>query len=87
MHFAILVYDCYRPQRAVDDFVSWSNNSFDTLTKQEFYPTMNKVDLFPQYIATKSGHSRGSTLDLTLVQLPVQEQEIYLPGQPLVPWS
>lgn len=83
--YSLKVYDCYRPQRAVDDFVSWSNNQYDLLMKREFYPTLDKPSLFPDYIATKSGHSRGSTMDLTIVSLanPV-EQETYYPGQPLV---
>mmetsp|Transcript_27362 Transcript_27362/g.53797 ORF Transcript_27362/g.53797 Transcript_27362/m.53797 type:complete len:282 (+) Transcript_27362:147-992(+) len=83
--FTLKTYDCYRPQRAVDDFVQWSSNAFDVLTKEEFYSTLNKSDLFPQYIAFKSGHSRGSTLDLTLVALPANNQSQYLPGQPLTP--
>ena len=82
--YTLKVYDCYRPQRAVDDFVAWSNNSYDLATKEEFYPTLEKSDLFPDYIATKSGHTRGSTVDLTLVKLPVSAQDTYLPGQPLV---
>ena len=87
MKYTLKVYDCYRPQMAVDDFVEWGNNSMDTINKEEFYPTIEKEDLFPDYIATSSGHSRGSTLDVTLVPLPVEEneQETYLPGQPLVP--
>ena len=75
--YTLKVYDCYRPQRAVDDFVIWANNSLDVLTKLEFYPTLNKSDLFPDYIATKSGHSRGSTVDLTLVSLPVNGMIVY----------
>jgi D-alanyl-D-alanine dipeptidase len=82
--YSLKVYDCYRPQRAVDDFVAWSNNSYDLATKEEFYPTLDKSELFPDYIATKSGHTRGSTVDLTLVKLPASTQEVYLPGQPLV---
>lgn len=82
--YVLKVYDCYRPQRAVDDFVAWSNNSYDVITKAEFYPTLEKAELFPDYIATKSGHTRGSTVDLTLVQLPVKSQAVYLPGQPLI---
>lgn len=82
--YSLKVYDCYRPQQAVDDFVNWANNSYDLLMKTEFYPTIEKQDLFPDYIATKSGHSRGSTVDLTIVKLPIQSQEIYYPGQPLV---
>jgi D-alanyl-D-alanine dipeptidase len=82
--YTLKVYDCYRPQRAVDDFVAWSNNSYDLITKAEFYPTLEKSELFPDYIATKSGHTRGSTVDLTLVQLPAKSQAVYLPGQPLI---
>jgi len=76
------VYDCYRPQRAVQDFVEWSRD--DTLTtKAEFYPDMNKDVLFPDYIAYYSGHTRGSTVDLTLVKLPVTSSADYHPGDPL----
>jgi hypothetical protein len=70
----------------VDDFVSWANNSWDVLTKDEFYPSLPKDRLFQEgYIATKSSHSRGSAVDVTLVALPVQAQQVYLPGQPLTP--
>ena len=41
--YSLKIYDCYRPQRAVDDFVAWQNNSFDTIAKTEFYSTLNKV--------------------------------------------
>lgn len=84
MGYTLKVYDCFRPQRAVDDFILWSNNSMDVLTKEEFYPTKDKSELFPEYIATKSGHSRGSTVDLTLVRLPVTDGDVYYPGQSLV---
>jgi len=63
------VFDCYRPQRAVDDFVSWAKDASDVKMKKEFYPAVDKADLFKDgYIAAKSGHSRGSTMDLTLAQ-------------------
>ena len=63
----LLIYDAYRPQRAVDDFVRWEQNENDTVGKAEFYPAMEKRELFPRgYIARRSGHSRGSTVDLTL---------------------
>lgn len=66
--YTLKIYDCFRPQRAVDEFVDWARDPDDTTTKAEFYPTLDKTVLFPQgYIAEKSGHSRGSTLDLTLV--------------------
>lgn len=65
------VYDCYRPQRAVDDFVRWSRDPKDVRTRAEFYPAVEKADLFREgYIASRSSHSRGSTVDLTIVPLP-----------------
>ena len=82
--YLLKMYDCYRPQRSVDTFVAWSQNELDILTKGEFYPdNKNKSSLFPQYIALKSGHSRGSTMDLTLVKTPVKKQGEYKPGQKL----
>lgn len=64
------VFDCYRPQRAVDHFVRWAENLQDTRTKKGHYPNVDKSQLFEKgYIAGRSGHSRGSTLDLTLVSL------------------
>lgn len=62
------VYDCYRPQRAVDHFVRWVADLSDQRTKQTHYPHVDKAELFDAgYIARRSGHSRGSTVDLTLV--------------------
>lgn len=67
----LLVYDCYRPQRAVDHFVRWAEDTADVSTKAEFYPNVDKSRLFEEgYIAERSGHSRGSTVDLTLVREP-----------------
>lgn len=64
------VFDCYRPQRAVDDFVAWAKDAADVKRKKEFYPAVDKADLFKDgYIAAKSGHSRGSTMDLTVAEL------------------
>lgn len=60
------IFDCYRPQRAVDHFVRWVNDETDTRTKPEYYPNLGKDKLLGGYIAAKSGHSRGSTIDLTL---------------------
>jgi D-alanyl-D-alanine dipeptidase len=78
------VYDCYRPQRAVDDFVAWAKDLQDSKMRREFYPTVDKADLFKEgYIASKSGHSRGSTMDLTLVQLPPGGQEKFKPADAL----
>jgi D-alanyl-D-alanine dipeptidase len=64
------VFDCYRPQRAVDRFVRWAEALGDTAKKALYYPDVPKDSLFALgYIAARSGHSRGSTVDLTLVPL------------------
>lgn len=66
----IKVFDAYRPQRAVDSFVKWAENREDTLAKARYYPDVAKRDLFKEgYIADRSSHSRGSTVDLTIVEL------------------
>ncbi|MFD7340434.1 M15 family metallopeptidase [Streptomyces violascens] len=84
--YSLKVYDCYRPQRAVDHFVRWAKDLDDERMKAEFYPRVDKSRLFADgYIAEKSGHSRGSTMDLTLVKLPALPTRPYHPGQPLVP--
>ena len=63
------VFDCYRPERAVAHFVRWARNLGDVKMKAEFYPQVDKSTLFRDgYIAARSGHSRGSTVDLTLAQ-------------------
>ena len=67
MGYSLLIYDAYRPQRAVDHFVRWAKDPDDIKTKDEFYPELDKSELFPKgYIAVYSGHSRGLTVDLTL---------------------
>ncbi|MFZ2322735.1 MAG: M15 family metallopeptidase [Ignavibacteriaceae bacterium] len=72
---SLKIYDAYRPQCAVDHFVRWAKDLSDTLTKKEFYPTVDKSRLFIDgYIAQKSGHSRGSTVDLTIVSMPLGSQ-------------
>ncbi|MEV5313483.1 M15 family metallopeptidase [Streptomyces sp. NPDC052610] len=84
--YTLKVYDCYRPQRAVDHFVRWAKDLDDQRMKAEFYPNVDKTRLFADgYIAEKSGHSRGSTVDLTVVKLPAKPTRPYLPGEPLVP--
>ncbi len=81
---SLKIYDCYRPQQAVDHFVRWAKNQSDLKNKKEFYPTEKKKDLFRKaYIDTRSGHSRGSTVDLTIVPLPAPEQAPYQPGDKL----
>lgn len=65
--YGFLIYDAYRPQKAVDDLIRWGKEAENNATKAEFYPGISKADLFPLgYIAERSGHSRGSTIDLTL---------------------
>lgn len=84
--YTLKVYDCYRPQRAVDHFVRWAEDLDDQAMKGEFYPKVDKTRLFVDgYIAEKSGHSRGSTMDLTIVRLPAGPTRPYVPGEPLVP--
>ncbi|MFG3256253.1 M15 family metallopeptidase [Streptomyces sp. NPDC048172] len=83
--YTLKVYDCYRPQRAVDHFVRWAKDLEDERMKAEFYPRVEKNRLFEDgYIAEKSGHSRGSTVDLTIVKLPAKPTRPYEPGEPLV---
>ena len=73
--YRLKIYDSYRPQRAVDHFVEWSNRADDTRMKQYFYPDLDKTVLFPRgYIAAKSGHSRGSTVDLTLFDMKTEKE-------------
>jgi zinc D-Ala-D-Ala dipeptidase len=63
------VFDCYRPTRAVANFVHWAHDLKDQKMKAEFYPNVDKRTLFRDgYIATRSGHSRGSTMDLTVAK-------------------
>lgn len=85
------VYDCYRPQRAVNDFIAWSKVASDQSMKAEFYPRVDKAQFFQLgYVAKKSGHTRGSTVDLTIERAPPRDAAPYRPGQPLksciAPW-
>lgn len=86
-HFGLTVkvYDAYRPQQAVDSFIAWSEDPNDQVMKGEFYPRANKKDLFDLgYLGKKSGHTRGSTVDLTLVPMPAPPQPIWKPGDPIM---
>ena len=68
--YRLKIYDAYRPQCAVDHFVKWARDASDTRMKPYFYPELDKSVLFEQsYISSKSGHSRGSTVDLTLFDM------------------
>jgi len=76
----IKVFDCYRPARAVMNFVRWARDFNDTVGKVEFYPNVDKRTLFRDgYIASRSGHSRGSTLDLTLTTADGRELDMGTP--------
>ena len=68
--FGLLIYDAYRPKSAVEDIVEWVKDESDTVMKEEYYPNLDKKDLLKLgYISDKSAHSRGSTVDLTIVSL------------------
>jgi len=68
--YTIVIYDAYRPQRAVDDFVTWSKDLKDQKRKLLFYPRVEKDKVFELgYVAARSSHSRGSTIDLTIMKI------------------
>jgi len=75
MGLSLKVYDAYRPQQSVDHFVRWAKKLNDTLMKQSFYPTVRKSDLFKLgFIASKSGHTRGSSVDLSIVEIKTNKE-------------
>ncbi|MEV6510772.1 D-Ala-D-Ala dipeptidase VanX [Streptomyces sp. NPDC051642] len=72
--FGLLLWDGYRPQRAVDCFLRWSRQPEDGRTKPRHYPNIDRAGMFERgYVAARSGHSRGSTVDLTLFRLATGE--------------
>jgi D-alanyl-D-alanine dipeptidase len=72
--FGLLLWDGYRPQRAVDCFLRWARQPEDGRTKPRHYPNISRADMLEKgYVAAKSGHSRGSTVDLTLYHLATGE--------------
>jgi zinc D-Ala-D-Ala dipeptidase len=74
------VFDCYRPTRAVENFERWARDLGDTAAKAEFYPDVDKRTLFRDgYISSRSGHSRGSTVDLTLAHSDGRELDMGTP--------
>jgi D-alanyl-D-alanine dipeptidase len=67
-NLSLKIFDAYRPQMSVNYFIKWSNDLADTINKSLYYPKIKKAQLFPMgYIAERSGHSRGSTVDLTII--------------------
>jgi len=84
------VYDCYRPTEAVAAFVAWAKEPGNRRAKETHYPNLRKTALFPDYIATRSGHSRGATLDLTLAPIgaadtPAQDGHCTAPQKTAAP--
>ena len=72
--FRLKIFDAYRPQKAVEHFLRWAADPGDVRMKAYFYPYMDKKDVIPQgYLAEHSGHSRGSTVDLTLFNMASQQ--------------
>jgi D-alanyl-D-alanine dipeptidase len=90
--YSLLIYDAYRPQMAVDNFMAWSKDVDDQKMKEHFYPYIDKRDVFMLgYVAEKSGHSRGSTVDLTLIPSDLKAKKpVYLkrklPDGKLIPF-
>lgn len=75
--YSLVIYDAYRPQRAVNHFMRWADEPKDQLKKIQYYPRVNKADVFTLgYVAKRSGHSRGSTVDLTLIKKDAQLHEV-----------
>ena len=73
--YRLKIYDAYRPQKAVTHFMNWALAPEDVRMKPYFYPELDKTVLFPQgYIAEHSGHSRGSTVDLTLFDMKTEKE-------------
>ncbi len=73
--YRLKIYDAYRPQEAVTNFMNWALDAEDVRMKDYFYPELDKEVLFPQgYIAEHSGHSRGSTVDLTLFDMALEKE-------------
>ena len=73
--YKVKIFDAYRPQMAVDYFSFWAADLNDTVNKSQYYPNVNKSELFVKgYIAEKSGHSRGSAVDITLIDIKTGEE-------------
>ena len=71
--YGLLLWDGYRPKRAVDCFLRWSEQPEDNLTKERYYPNIERTEMFAKgYIASQSSHSRGSAIDLTLYHLDTE---------------
>lgn len=83
---SLIVWDCYRPTRAVDDFLRWSKDPARSEMKAEFYPRIDKDKLFALgYLASRSAHSRGSTVDVGIVPSAFSSASPPNPAQSLKP--
>lgn len=76
--YKLKIFDCYRPTQAVAHFMRWAQDLADTATKAAYYPNLGKDKLVGEYIAERSGHSRGATLDLTLMKQDEQGEWVEL---------
>jgi len=75
--YSLVIYDSYRPQKAVDHFVRWGKDINESKMKEKYYPRIDKAHVFTTgYVAEKSGHSRGSTVDLTIIPKDKQLKSI-----------
>ena len=75
MGMSLQIFDAYRPQQAVNHFFNWAKDLSDTLNKSQYYPKVPKSELFERgYIAERSGHTRGSTFDLTIINRDTGEE-------------
>jgi D-alanyl-D-alanine dipeptidase len=85
LNLSLKVYDAYRPQDAVDFFSIWAADPRDQTMKAEFYPSIDKANIFEAgYIAKKSSHTRGGAVDLTIVPLPIPPQATWKLGDPVL---
>lgn len=86
--YSLVVYDAYRPQRSVNEFMRWSTDMSDQVAKGRYYPTIDKKDVFDLgYVAKKSGHSRGSTFDVSLIKVGDLVNEAKLSSRTLLDGS
>lgn len=77
--YKLVIYDAYRPQRASDFFIKWAEEEGDPITKRLYYPNIDKKEIFNLgYVAKRSGHSRGSTVDLTIISVQNSLQNIQI---------
>jgi zinc D-Ala-D-Ala dipeptidase len=92
MGFKLVVYDAYRPQTAVNAFIEWAKHPEDINAKMLYYPTLQKNEIFEEgYISPKSQHTRGSTVDLTIIEIdktlkPIQIQDRRLSNHETIPF-